>query len=409
MPKFNYKARAVNGNIVTSVIEAAEQRIAVENLKKQKLIVTEIKQIEENAIATFIQKNNPFREKVTTKDMVLFSRQLSTMVSAGVPLVQGLTILGEQLENATFRKVICTVRDDIESGISISEAMRRHPETFTNLYVSMINAGEIGGVLDAILDRLSAYLEAAEALSGRIKGAMTYPAVIVVIAFVIVIFLMVGVMPTFKGIFDSFGAELPFMTSFLLATSDFMQKNVLVIIGVPAAIVIGLQNWYKTPQGTLVIDDILLKMPVIGDVQRKTAIAKFCRTMGTLLKSGVPIMQAMETVANTAGNKIIENAVLKIRDSVREGTKIADPLKASGIFPPMVIQMISVGEETGNLDTMLNKIADFYDQEVDVAVSAMMGMLEPMIMVFLGITLGAIVVAMLMPMLSMSSIVSSAE
>ncbi|MBN1621942.1 MAG: type II secretion system F family protein [Endomicrobiales bacterium] len=406
MPQFKYKAKNTSGKEIMATMEAPDQRTAMERLKFQKFIVIEIKEFTPSVIDEFIKKVNPFKPGVGSKELVLFSRQLSTLVSAGVPIVQGLSILVDQAETPVFKNVIMTIREDIEQGISITDAMRKHPVAFTELYVSMIKAGEVGGILDTILERLSAYLEAAEELKGKVKGAMVYPAVISLVAGAITVFLLVFIIPTFKEIFSQFGAELPLPTRVLLGISNFLRKFFLLVAAAPFAIFFGFKKIHKTEKGKVIIDDRLLKLPVFGLLLKKVAVAKFSRTLGTLIKSGVPILQALDTVAKTSGNKVIENAINTASVSIKEGERMADPLKKTGVFPPMVIQMIAIGEETGNLDTMLNKIADFYDQEVDVAVKGLTSMIEPLIMVGMGIVVGSIVLAMFMPMFEMSQMAS---
>ncbi|MDT8287497.1 MAG: type II secretion system F family protein, partial [Elusimicrobiales bacterium] len=342
---------------------------------------------------------------VTSKDIVMFSRQLSTLVSAGVPIVQGLSILEQQADNPAFGAVLTALRTDIESGLSIAEGMRKHPKAFSDLYVAMIKAGEVGGILDTILERLSSYLESSEALKAKVKSALMYPAVVLSAAALITIFLIVFVIPIFKDIFGGFGAELPFLTQLIIDISDLLRKYILVLIALGGAAFWGLKKWAATPKGHRTIDDISLKLPIFGILLKKVAVAKFTRTLGTLIKSGVPILQGLETVAQTAGNKVIEEAINQSRDSIKEGGRISDPLRKAGIFPPMVIQMISVGEETGALDNMLTKIADFYDAEVDTAVKGLTSMIEPLIMIVLGVVIGTIVIAMMMPMFGLGEMV----
>lgn len=405
MAEFSYKAKAPNGTVMEGIIEAAEQRAAVDKLRGQKYIILEINEAKKSAIDQFI-KSFGFKPKVKSKDLVLFSRQLSTLVSAGVPIVQGLSILIEQIENKVFKNIVEKIQEDIESGQSIADALKKHPNAFTDLYVAMIRAGEMGGILDVILERLSSYLEGAEALKGKVKGAMVYPMVVGIIAGVVTLFLLTVVIPTFKEIFESFGAELPLITQFLINLSDFLRKWIIAVILVPIGLFIGFKQFRKTPFGELKTDEIALKIPIFGILLKKVAVAKFTRTFGTLIKSGVPILQALDTVAKTAGNKVIENAILDAREAIREGERIADPLRKSAIFPPMVIQMISVGEETGNLDTMLSKISDFYDQEVDNAVKGLTSMIEPIIIVVMGLVIGSIVIAMFMPMFELGNLAS---
>jgi len=395
--QFAYKAKETGGKTVEGVVEASDQRSAMARLREQKLSVLDLKAAP--------AKKKFFKVKIDNKDVVIFSRQLSTLVSAGVPIVQGLNILEAQAENPAFKAVVSGLRSDIEAGLSIADAMKKHPGAFTELYVSMIRAGEVGGILDTILERLSSYLESAEVLRAKVKSALMYPAVVFSAAGLITIFLIMFVIPIFKDIFAGFGAELPFLTQLLITISDFMRTKILYILPPLGLAVWGLKKWLKTDKGQEKLDDVSLKLPIFGILLKKVAIAKFTRTLGTLIKSGVPILQGLETVAKTSGNKIIERAILSSRDSIKEGGRISDPLKRANIFPPMVIQMISVGEETGGLDTMLNKIADFYDQEVDTAVKGLTSMIEPLIIIILGVVVGTIVIAMFMPMFSMGEMV----
>ncbi|MEW6557250.1 MAG: type II secretion system F family protein [Elusimicrobiota bacterium] len=407
MPLFNYKVRLPSGAETAGTIDATDQTTAINKLRAQRVILLEIHIAKKNPLDT-LKKLNPLKPHTTAKDLVLFSRQLSTLVSAGVPIVQGLTILGDQVENPAFKKVVNSVTDDIKAGISIADAMKKQPDAFSELYVSMIKAGEVGGILDVILERLSAYLEAADALRGKVKGALVYPAVVAIIATAVTIFLLVGVIPTFQEIFTSFGAELPGPTKVLIMISNFLRHSLIFLILGVIAVIVGIMQYYKTEKGKFLMDTYFLKLPLFGVLLRKVAVAKFTRTLGTLVKSGVPILQALDTVAQTSGNKVIEKAILQAKESIREGEKIADPLKKSQVFPPMVTQMISVGEETGNLDTMLTKIADFYDQEVDVAVKGLTSMIEPIVICVMGVVIGAIVIAMFMPMFSLGGLAGKA-
>ncbi len=395
--QFAYKAKESSGKVAEGIVEAADQKAAIARLREKKLNVLEINPAK--------VKKPFFKPKVQSSDVVIFSRQLSTLVSAGVPIVQGLNILEEQAENPAFKAVVNALRTDIEAGLSIADAMRKHPTAFSELYVSMIKAGEVGGILDTILERLSGFLESAEALRAKVKSAMMYPAVVFGAAGIITVFLIAFVIPIFKDIFASFNAELPFITRMIVNLSDFIRTKLLLCTPLIAAGVWAFKKWMKTPAGQEKIDEVSLKLPVFGILLKKVAIAKFTRTLGTLIKSGVPILQGLETVAKTSGNKTIERAIMASYSSIKEGGRISDPLKKANIFPPMVIQMISVGEETGGLDTMLNKIADFYDQEVDTAVHGLTSMIEPLIIVFLGVVIGTIVIAMFMPMFSMGEMV----
>ncbi len=405
MAEFTYKAKAPSGSVVEGTMEAPEKAVIVDRLREKRMIVFEINEKKESALKDLIKNINPFGGKVTQKDLVIFSRQLATMVSAGVPIVQGLSILGEQIENPYFKDIVNDIREDIESGSAIADAMSKHPDAFNNLFVNMIKAGELGGILDVILERLADYLESASDLRGKVKGALIYPAVVSTIALGVTIFLMVVIIPTFAEVFSSFGHELPMPTQIMIRISEIMKKYIIFIVLGIIIIVVGIRQFYKSDKGSKFIDAKILNVPVFGILLRKVAIAKFTRTFGTLVKSGVPILEALDTVAKTAGNRKIEGAVLDARDSIREGEKIADPLSKSGVFPPMVMQMISVGEETGNLDMMLSKIADFYDSEVDVAVEGLTSMIEPIVIVIMGVVIGAIVIAMFLPILSMGTIV----
>ena len=351
MAQFKYTARNNVGKTVEGIIEAPMQKAALDKLRGQRFTVMNVAEVKSGTGESFLDKIPFLKPSVKSKDLVIFSRQLATLVSAGVPIVQGLNILIEQIQSPVFQKIMAAVRSDIESGIAIADAMKKHPAAFSELYVSMIRAGETGGVLDSILERLSSYLEAAEELRGKVKGAMVYPAVVSGVASCVTIFLLVAVIPTFKTVFASFGGELPLPTQCLLAVSDFLRHYFMLLIIIPIGGFIALKQWRGTEKGSTVIDGLLIKLPVIGTLLKKVAVAKFTRTLGTLIKSGVPILQALDTVAKTSGNKVVEGAILKCRESIREGEKIADPLKQSGIFPAMVIQMISVGEETGNLET----------------------------------------------------------
>jgi len=397
--QFSYRARGAGGKIVDGVIEAADQKAAFGRLREQKLAVLEV--------TPRVVKKKFFKPKVHNSDIVIFSRQLSTLVSAGVPIVQGLNILEEQAENPAFKSVVGALRGDIEAGLSIADAMSKHPGAFTELYVSMIRAGEVGGILDTILERLSSYLESSEVLRAKVKSALMYPMVVSLVAFTITVFLIMFVIPIFKDIFSSFGGDLPFITRMIIGLSDFLRQQFLIFFLSIGGVVWGVKRYMKTEHGQEKMDDISLKLPVFGILLKKVAIAKFTRTLGTLIKSGVPILQGLETVAKTSGNKVIERAINSSRDSIKEGGRMSDPLKRANIFPPMVIQMISVGEETGGLDTMLNKIADFYDQEVDTAVKGLTSMIEPLIMVVLGAVIGTIVIGMFMPMFGLGDLVGN--
>ncbi len=404
MPTFKYKAKNNLGKIVEGTIDAdAESGVAVALRQKRLELVSASPAGGLSGLLSALARKGG---KVTTKDIVIFSRQFSTMINAGLPILQGLTIVAEQAENPDFRVVMNKIRDDISNGVPLSDAMAKFPKVFSTLYVNMVKAGEQGGILDIIFERLSEYMEKAEGVSRKVKSAMMYPIVVMSVAVLIVIFLMVKVVPTFRDVFASFGAKLPAPTQFLIDASDFLaSKKAFLILVFLAAVwfVVGLYR--KTKAGAYNWDMMILKLPTFGILARKAAVAKFARTLGTLIKSGVPIMDALETVAKTSGNLVLERAVNNARDSVREGKTLTQPLKESKVFPPMVTQMISVGEETGALDAMLSKVADFYEAEVDTAVEGLTSIIEPILIVFLGVTIGFIVVAMFMPMFNIGNVV----
>lgn len=355
-------------------------------------------------IAGFFKRLNA--KAVTISDVAIFSRQFSTMINAGLPVLQCLSIIADQQENETFKAIIHQIKDDIGSGGNLSDSMQKHPDVFNELYVNMVRSGELGGVLDTILERLSIYMEKAEALRRKIKSAMMYPVIVLSVAILVVSFLMVKVIPTFEEVFASFGKELPPLTAGLVAVSRFMQKYWYFMLAGVFGLIQGVKLFGKTKKGAWILAGISLNIPVFGDLQRKSAVAKFARTLGTLLKSGVPILEALETVAKTAGNLRVEDVINQARASIREGQGMTEPLKRGGIFPPMIIQMVSVGEETGKIDDMLMRAANFYEEEVDTAVDGLSAAMEPLIIVFLGVTLGTIIVAMFLPMFDMGNVVS---
>jgi type IV pilus assembly protein PilC len=402
MAKFLYKGKSSTGVVSDGFIIAPDVNTARALLRGQKLTVLEITERGESPLD---KVKALFAPKVESKDLVLFSRQLSTLVGAGVPLVQGLTILEEQIENPAFKKVVIGLRLDIEAGMGIADSMKKYPEAFDNLYVSMIRAGELGGILDTILDRLSGYLEGAEELKAKVKSAMMYPIVVLTIAVGITWFLLVFIIPKFEEMFSSFGQELPLPTKLLLMTSRFLIHFWYVYVPIPFILLPIIKQAIKNPKVRKEVDRNLLRLPVFGVILRKVAVAKFTRTFSTLIKAGVPILQALDTVAQTAGNMIVEEAVLSAKGAIREGERIAKPLAASRVFPTMVVSMISIGEETGNLDAMLAKVADFYESEVDAAVEGLTSMIEPLVIVFMGAVIGTIVVAMFLPMFNMSGAV----
>jgi type IV pilus assembly protein PilC len=344
-------------------------------------------------------------QKVTSKDIVILTRQLATMIDAGLPLVQCLDILGSQTENKALSKVVNQVRSDVESGATFADALKKHPKVFDNLYVNMVAAGEAGGILDTILQRLAAFMEKFAKIKAQVKSAMIYPAVILFVAVAVVALLLVIVIPMLAAMFSSMGQALPLPTRIVIAASNFLKGwgGIFSVVAIVGSIV-GLKAWRKTEKGLTITDGIALKIPVMGSLIQRVSVAKFTRTLGTLMTSGVPILEGLLIVSRTAGNKIVENAILATRQSVTEGKTLAEPLSKAKVFPPMVTQMIAVGEATGALDNMLNKIADFYDDEVDTAVAALTSLLEPMLMVFLGVTVGFVIVAMYMPIFQMGSV-----
>lgn len=404
MAVFKYEGRTAAGEAKKGTIEAPDQNTARARLREMKVSatsLTESKSVLDRELS--IPMPAFLKPSVTTKDVVIFTRQFATMIDSGLPLVQALDILATQSENATLRDQLRNVKERVESGSTFAEALKQYPNTYDDLFVNLVAAGEVGGMLDTILNRLAAYLEKNQKLVRQVKGAMTYPIIVIVVAIVVVAILLLKVVPTFEEMFADFGAALPAPTQFVLAISKWLQNNgVFVFVGL-GIFIWGVQRFYKTPPGKLMIDSLLLKLPVFGDLLTKVAVARFCRTLGTMISSGVPILEALGICSRTAGNKVLENAINKVTTSISEGRTIAEPLTESKVFPQMVCQMIAVGEATGALDTMLGKIADFYDEEVDTAVESLTSMMEPMIMAFLGIVVGGLVIAMYMPMFEMAS------
>ncbi len=401
MPVYVWKGKSSAGDKRKGEIEAPDQAGALAQLKRLRINDLVIKEKPKD----LFENVSFFKPKVTGKDMVVFTRQLSTMINAGLPLVQGLEILEKQQENPTFRKALHEVRSDVESGSTLADSMRKNPKIFDNLFTNMIEAGETGGILDTILSRLAAFMEKSMALQKKIKGAMTYPTICLGISLVILVVILVFVIPVFSKMFKDFGSTLPVPTQIVVSMSDFFKSNVIfILIGIFGVIFL-VKKIYATEKGKLAIDKGLLHAPVVGILLRKVAVAKFTRTLSTMLQAGVPILEALQVVAKTAGNKVIENAVFRVGDSIAEGRPLADPLEESGVFPNMVIQMINVGESVGALDTMLEKIADFYDEEVDQAVENLTAMIEPFMMVFLGGMIGGLVVAMYLPIFKIASVI----
>jgi type IV pilus assembly protein PilC len=398
---FVWSGRTRQGEMQKGELVAKSREEAIAQLRKQNILATSVQP--KAAERKFGLPG--FGGGVGDKDIVIFTRQFSTMIDAGLPLVQCLEILSNQTENKTLAKTIGLVRADVESGATYADALRKYPKVFDDLYVNMVAAGEAGGILDTILNRLAKHIEKAMKLKKEIKSAMVYPGVIVSVAVIVIGVLMVWVIPIFASMFTDFGGVLPLPTRIVMAASGFMQHNILWLVLGAGAALYGVKRWYGTEGGRKLVDRYALGVPVLGDLIRKAAVAKFTRTLGTLISSGVPILEGLSIVAKTAGNKTVEQALITARQSISEGKTVSEPLGQSGVFPPMVVQMIAVGETTGALDAMLSKIADFYDDEVDSAVAALTSLLEPMLMVFLGITIGFIVIAMYLPIFQMGSVV----
>lgn len=397
MPTFSYSARpAAGGEIRKGEIEVKTKDEVLQHLHKQKLIPVAVREKPKSISLSF-------GSGVKTRDIVIFTRQFSTMINAGLPLVQSLDILQQQTENDRLQKVIQDVLYDVESGNTLADAMGEHPRVFSKLYVSMVSAGEAGGILDTILLRLATFLEKADALTRKVKGAMIYPGVVLTVAFLAVVVLLIFVIPTFQDMFSAAGVALPMPTQVVISLSAFLQAWWWALLLGGVGVFFAIRSYYRTSNGEKTIDTILLKMPVLGDLLRKAAVARFTRTLGTLVSSGVAILEGLEITAKTAGNRVIQDAVMESRASIAGGDTISGPLKKSGAFPPMVVQMINVGEQTGGLDEMLSKIADFYDDEVDNAVSALLSVMEPILIVVLGVVVGGMIVAMYLPIFDMVS------
>lgn len=392
MPIFEYKGKTLAGTSVSGELKAKDRNELEKLLRNNKILVSSVIKKPSSINFSF------GRKKIKKVHISRFTRQFATMIGAGLPMVQCLEILGQQSDSAEMRKVVSQVKESVQAGTTLAEALSRHKKTFDDLYVNMVDAGEIGGALDTILIRLAVYREKADALVRKVKGALIYPAVILVVAIGVTTLMLTFIVPIFAKMFSGVGAELPGPTKFVLGLSQFLRANFLagLIFFVLAAV--GLRFYARTDQGHLTIDKLLLKLPLIGDLLRKSAISRFTRTLGTLISSGVSILEALDITAKTAGNKVIQNAIKKSVVSIAEGETITQPLKETGVFPPMVTQMISVGEKTGGLDDMLNKIADFYEEEVDAAVSALTSIIEPVVIIFMGVIVGGILISMYLPM-----------
>lgn len=399
MPTYVFKGRNRLNEIVVGERVATDRAALESMLRREQVILTNAR---EKGREISLPKLG--REKIKSKDLALFTRQFSVMLDAGLPLVQCLEILGQQQDNKFFQKVIFQTRADVEAGMTLADAMAKHPRAFEVLYTNMVAAGETGGILDVILQRLSTYLEKMVKLKGDVKSALIYPIAVIVISIIVISIIMIVVIPAFKNIFEGLlgpGERLPWLTEIVVSLSQFMASYwwlIAIVIGIG---VFGAKAWYKTEKGLRFIDGLTLKLPVLGQIMRKIAVARFSRTLSTLLSSGVPILESLEITARTAGNVIISEAIQKVRAGVEQGQTFVEPLKASGVFPIMVSQMIGVGEQTGALDAMLSKIADFYEQEVDAAIANLLSLMEPAMIMFLGVTIGTIVIAMYLPLFTL--------
>lgn len=398
MGLYKYSVKDKNGQALTGTLEAASETEAAELLHKKELIVISIKPLK--------RKSLRFKDKrVKADDIAIFARQLATMIDAGIPLVQALGILGEQVENPTMKNVVLSARQDIEAGMSFCDALAKHPVVFSELFINMAKAGEASGMLDDVLDRLATYLEKTAALTRKVKASLVYPAVVVSMAILITAVLLLKVVPTFKGIFDMLGGQLPLPTRILIGISDLLRHYFIYLVAILGVSGYLFKRYINTKKGRYNFDAQLLKVAVLGPLLRKVAVAKFARTFSTLVKSGVTILNALEIVAKTSGNKVVEEAVVNSRVAVREGEPIFQPLHKSGVFPSMVCRMIGIGEQTGQLEKMLSKIADFYDEQVDSAVAALTSLIEPLVIAFLGIIVGGIVVALFLPIFKVTELI----
>jgi type IV pilus assembly protein PilC len=391
MPTYEYTARTAAGDETTGTLDLPSMDAVRDELRKKRLILVRVRE----------QAKKARRKRIPTRDVVIFTRQFATMINSGLPLVQALDILAQQTENKTLADVTKQVVYDVESGHTLADALSKHGNAFSQLYVNMVAAGEAGGILDTILLRLAGFLEKNDAIVRKVKGAMIYPAVIFSVAGIAVVVLLIFVIPTFQSMFASVNLELPLPTRVVIALSELLQGFWWAMGGGAVAAVWAVRRYYRTEGGQLVIDRLLLNLPVLGDLLRKSAVSRFTRTLGTLLSSGVSILEGLEITARTAGNRVIHDAVMESRGSIAGGETIAAPLEKSGVFPPMVTSMIAVGEATGGLDEMLSKIADFYDEEVDAAVSALLSLMEPIMIVVLGVVVGGMIVAMYLPIFDM--------
>ena len=397
MPAYVWKGKTRDGKVVSGERVADNKEAVMALLRRDQILVSSVKEKGKEIALPKLGGSVP------SKDLAIFVRQFSVMIDAGLPLVQCLEILGTQQENKNFAKILQQTRMDVEGGASLADAMRKHPKAFDDLFTNMIAAGEAGGILDTILKRLATYIEKAVKLKAQVKGAMVYPVAVLGIAGIVIAVILWKVIPTFASMFAGLGAELPLPTRFVIAMSNWFVRLLPFIIVFIVVGVVLFRRYYATYGGRRTIDGIVLKLPILGDIMRKIAVARFCRTLSTLMSSGVPILDGLEITARTSGNAIIEDAILMVRKGVESGLTVAQPLKESKVFPPMVVQMIGVGEQTGALDAMLSKIADFYEEEVDQAVANLLTLMEPVMILFLGITVGGIVISMYLPLFDLIS------
>jgi len=401
MPTFAFSGRTRGGETIAGERAGDTMEAVTAMLRREQILVTKVTPVKGKAEAT--PKKGKLGKGVSPKNLAIFTRQFSVMIDAGLPLVQCLEILGSQEEDANFAATILQTRGDVENGQTLADAMRKHPKTFDPLFTNMIAAGEAGGILDTILKRLATYIEKNVKLKGQVKSAMVYPIAVVIIAGIVVAVILWKVIPTFGAMFASLGAELPLPTRIVIAMSDFLVRFGWLCLIAMGAAGWSFKNFYATDKGRHVVDGLVLKLPVLGLIMRKIAVARFCRTLSTLISSGVPILDGLDITARTSGNAIVEDAIMAVRKAVESGMTLAQPLKESGVFPPMVVQMIGVGEQTGALDAMLSKIADFYEEEVDQAVANLLTLLEPVMIMFLGVTVGGIVISMYLPLFDLIS------
>ena len=395
MPNYVWKGRNRTGIVQEGVLAADTKEVALTTLRRQNIVVTGIRERGKEISLTKMGR------RVPSKILAVFTRQFSVMIDAGLPLVQCLEILANQQEHKNFAKILLQVRQDVEAGSTLADAMRRHPKAFDDLYVNMVAAGEAGGILDTILQRLSTYIEKAVKLRAQVRAALIYPVAVICIAAIVVAVILLKVIPTFAALFTSLGAELPFATRVVIWCSNQLARYFIFVVVFIAAGIFFFRRYYKTYRGRRVVDGAMLKAPIIGMILRKIAVARFCRTLATLTSSGVPILESLDITARTAGNAIVEDAIIETRKSVENGKTLVEPLKDSEVFPNMVVQMIGVGEQTGALDQMLNKIAEFYEDEVDIAVAGLVKLLEPVMIFILGVVIGGIVIAMYLPMFTL--------